>query len=124
VALLFAHKLTNDQRYLVAAGENADYVLGRNALGFCFVTGFGTKSPMHPHHRISAADSVEKPFPGLLVGGPNPGQQDKADIKTTYRSSLPDESYLDVVDSYASNEIAINWNAELVALMAWLDALE
>jgi hypothetical protein len=31
---------------------------------------------------------------------------------------------LDVVDSYASNEIAINWNAELVALMAWLDALE
>ena len=86
--------------------------------------GFGTKSPMHPHHRISAADSVEQPFPGLLVGGPNPGQQDKADIKTTYRSSLPDESYLDVVDSYASNEIAINWNAELVALMAWLDALE
>ena len=124
VALLFAHMLTNDQCYLVAAGENADYVLGRNALGFCFVTGFGTKSPMHPHHRISAADSVEKPFPGLLVGGPNPGQQDKADIKTTYRSSLPDESYLDVVDSYASNEIAINWNAELVALMAWLDALE
>ena len=124
MALLFAHKLTNDQRYLVAAGENADYVLGRNALGFCFVMGFGTKSPMHPHHRISAADSVEQPFPGLLVGGPNPGQQDKADIKTTYRSSLPDESYLDVVDSYASNEIAINWNAELVALMAWLDALE
>ena len=124
VALLFAHKLTGDSRYFEAARENADYVLGRNALGYCFVTGFGTKSPMNPHHRISAADAVEKPFPGLLVGGPNPGQQDKKDIKTAYRSNLPDESYLDVVDSYASNEIAINWNAELVALMGWLDSLE
>ena len=124
VALLFAHQLTGDERYLTAARENADYVLGRNALGYCFVTGFGTKSPQHPHHRISEADAVEKPFPGLLVGGPNPGQQDKKDVKTAYRSNLPDESYLDVVDSYASNEIAINWNAELVALVGWLDALD
>lgn len=124
VALLFAHRLTGDGCYLVAARENADYVLGRNALGYCFVTGFGTKSPMHPHHRPSAADGVEKPFPGLLVGGPNPGQQDKAGLKTAYRSNLPDESYLDDVGSYASNEIAINWNAELVAFLGWLDALD
>lgn len=124
VALLFAHQLTGDERYLTAARENADYVFGRNALSYCFVTGFGTKSPQHPHHRISEADAIEKPFPGLLVGGPNPGQQDKKDVKTAYRSNLPDESYLDVVDSYASNEIAINWNAELVALVGWLDALD
>lgn len=124
VALLFAHQLTGDGRYLAAARGNADYILGRNAVGYCFVTGFGTQSPMHPHHRISAADGIEKPFPGLLVGGPNPGQQDKADIKTSYPSNLPDESYLDDVDSYASNEIAINWNAELVAFIGWLDALK
>ena len=121
-ALLFAWQLTGDSRYLTAARENADYLLGRNALGYCYVTGFGTKSPMHPHHRISAADSVEAPFPGMLVGGPNPGQQDKGS-NLTYLSNLPDESYLDHVDSYASNEIAINWNAELVSLVGWLDAI-
>lgn len=123
VALLFAHRLTDDNRYLAAARQNADYILGRNALGYCYVTGFGSKSPMHPHHRISAADTVEAPFPGLLVGGPNPGQQDNGDSHLPYPSKVPDESYIDHVDSYASNEIAINWNAELVAHLCWLDAL-
>ena len=122
VALLFAHQLTGDKRYLTAAQQNADYILGRNATGYCFVTGFGTHSPMHPHHRISAADGVEAPFPGFLVGGPNPGQQDKGN-NLTYTSNLPDESYMDHVDSYASNEIAINWNAELVSFIGWLDSL-
>ena len=88
------------------------------------MTGFGDKHPIHPHHRPSAADAIEAPFPGMLVGGPNPGQQDKRELKTAvYPSNVPDESYLDDVDSYASNEIAINWNASLVAFLCWLDAL-
>lgn len=29
----------------------------------------------YPHHRISDADAVEAPLLGMLVGGPNPGQQ-------------------------------------------------
>jgi endoglucanase len=97
--------------------------MGRNATGYCYVTGFGDKSPLHPHHRISEADGVEAPFPGMLVGGPNPGQQDKKDMKTAYTSNYPDESYMDVMESYASNEIAINWNASLVAFLCWLDGL-
>ena len=87
------------------------------------MTGFGDQSPMHPHHRPSAADNVEAPFPGMLVGGPNPGQQDKQNMKATYPSNVPDESYIDDAESYASNEIAINWNASLVAFLCWLDAL-
>jgi endoglucanase len=111
-------------KYRRYALENADYLLGRNATGYCYVTGFGDKSPMHPHHRISDADKVDAPFPGMLVGGPNPGQQDKKDIKNPYPSNYPDESYLDETESYASNEIAINWNASLVAFLCWLDALQ
>ena len=63
------------------------------------------------------------PFPGMLVGGPNPGQQDKREMKVPYPSNCPDESYIDNTDSYSSNEIAINWNASLVAFLCWLDAL-
>jgi endoglucanase len=122
VTLLYADRQTG-KPYRVYALENADYLLGRNATGYCYVTGFGDKSPMHPHHRISEADSVEAPFPGMLVGGPNPGQQDKRDMPMPYTSNEPDESYMDVMQSYASNEIAINWNASLVAFLCWLDAL-
>ena len=122
IALLYADKMLGTEKYRPYALQNADYLLGRNATGYCFVTGFGDKSPMHPHHRPSASDGIEAPFPGMLVGGPNPGQQDKNDIhNAVYPSNCPDESYLDNTESYASNEIAINWNASLVAFLCWLD---
>ena len=123
LTLCLAHRLTGDKKYLTAAQQNADYVLGRNATGYCYITGFGMKSPMHPHHRISEADGIETPFPGLVAGGPNPGQQDIAEVKT-YPSKQPDESYIDVMQSYASNEIAINWNASILALLGWLEAAQ
>ena len=121
LTLCYAYRLTGDKKYLTAALEDAEYVLGRNATGYCYITGFGTKSPMHPHHRISEADGIEAPFPGLVAGGPNPGQQDIAEVKS-YTSKQPDESYADAMQSYASNEIAINWNASILALLGWLEA--
>ena len=122
VTLLYANKITGDKNYLEGALQNADYILGRNATGYCYVTGFGQKSTMHPHHRVSAADGIEAPMPGLLAGGPNPGQQDNRDGSLAYPSRQPDESYIDHENSYASNEIAINWNASLVAMLGWIDA--
>ena len=121
LAMLYADRYVAPGQYRRYALQNADYLLGRNATGYCFVTGFGTKSPMHPHHRISEADGIVEPFPGMLVGGPNPGQQDKGP-NLAYPSNYPDESYIDDMNSYASNEIAINWNASLVSMLCWLDA--
>jgi len=118
-SLVYAWLLTGERSYLTNAYRNMDYLLGRNATGYCYVTGFGTKSPLHPHHRLSASDGIAEPLPGFLVGGPNPGRQDGV----SYPSNLPDESYADVEGSYASNEIAINWSAALVALASSLDAL-
>lgn len=122
IALLYAYRLTGDKKYFTGAIKNADYLLGRNATGYCYVTGFGNFSPKNPHHRLSAADNVADPLPGFLVGGSNPGQQDKNDMKEVYTSNRPDESYLDAVGSYASNEIAINWNASLASLICWIEA--
>ena len=118
-SLVCAYLLTGEKSYLTNAYRNMDYILGKNATGYCYVTGFGMKSPLYPHHRLSASDDIEAPLPGFLVGGPNPGQQDGI----AYASNLPDESYADVEGSYASNEIAINWSAALVALVSSLDAL-
>ncbi|HEX7977595.1 MAG TPA: glycoside hydrolase family 9 protein [Gemmatimonadaceae bacterium] len=119
LVLVQAYRLTGDTTFLRAALGNLDYILGRNPTGYSFVTGVGTRTPMFPHHRLSASDTVAAPVPGLLVGGPNPGQQDHC---SGYPSSLPALSYLDAQCSYASNEIAINWNAPIAYLSAAIDA--
>lgn len=119
ICFLYAYKITGDKKYADNAFRNVNYILGQNATGYCYVTGFGKKSPMNPHSRLCASDGITEPIPGLLAGGPNPGQQDIAEVKV-YKSSYPDESYEDVEESYASNEIAINWNASLVAAISWL----
>jgi endoglucanase len=121
VLLIQAYKITGDRTYADYALTNLDYLLGRNATGYSFLTGVGDKTPMHIHHRPSEADGIIDPVPGLLSGGPNPGKQDHC---TTYSSSVPDEAYTDDVCSYASNEIAINWNAPLVYLAGALEAIQ
>ena len=121
INLVYAYRLTNDPVYLNYALDNLDYLLGRNATGYSFVTGYGDKTPKHIHHRPSETDGVDDPVPGLIAGGPNPNQQDKCE---TYPSKSPDESYTDDVCSYASNEIAINWNAPLVYLAFAIDILK
>jgi len=116
--LVQAYRLTQRAEYLEAAQSALDYVMGRNGPGRSFVTGIGSPSPMHPHHRPSEADGVAAPVPGWLVGGPNPGQQDIKGCSAPYPSKLPAMSYLDNMCSYASGEIAINWNAPLVYVTA------
>lgn len=120
VLLVQAYRLTGDRALLRAAVAQLDYLLGRNATGYAFVTGFGARPPRFPHHRPSAADTVAAPVPGFLVGGPNPGQQDGC---PGYPSRLPARSYVDATCAYAANEVAINWNAPLAYLAAAVDAL-
>jgi endoglucanase len=119
IALLKAFQLSGDKKYVAAALSNMDYIMGRNATGYSFVTGHGSKTPMHPHHRPSVADGIVEPVPGLLSGGPNPGMQDKCG---TYKFTEPETAFTDDDCSYASNEIAINWNAPLVYLASALEA--
>ena len=97
----------------------ADYILGRNATGYCSITGAGSKSPMHPHHRPSVADGIVDPVPGLMVGGPNPAMQDHCH----YEFTEPETAYSDNSCAYASNEIAINWNAPAVYVLNAFEAL-
>ena len=121
IALINAYFITKDKKYIDGALSNLDYILGRNATGYSFLTGIGSHSTMHPHHRPSVADNIEEPVPGLLAGGPNPGRQDKC---SGYQHFEPETCYLDSDCSYASNEIAINWNAPLVYLANAVEALQ
>lgn len=122
LALMYAYRITANRKLMVGALENMDWLLGRNALGFCYVTGLGTHRVMHPHHRLSASDDIIEPLPGFLAGGPNPGKQDVSELPYDMYPEAADECYLDFHPSYATNEVTINWNAYLVALCGLLDA--
>jgi endoglucanase len=116
VQLLVAHALQPGAAFLNAAIDNLHYLLGRNPFSLSYVTQVGANPFRHPHHRPSGADSNPEPWPGMLSGGPNQRKQDAAMRK------LPDlppmKMFVDAQESYASNEIAINWNAPLVFLLA------
>jgi len=124
VVLLHAYYLTRDTKYLDAAVSQLDYLLGRNPLNICYVTGFGRKSPLNPHHRIMNADGVAAPVPGFLVGGPHTGGQDITELWGCENYIEYDAtSYIDHYCSYATNEVTINWNASFSYLSNSLEAL-
>lgn len=114
--LLVANALQPDPRYREAAADNLHYLLGRNTFSLSWVTQVGANPFRHPHHRPSGADRNPEPWPGLLSGGPNGRRQDPA--MKGLPNLPPAKMYVDDQESYASNEVAINWNAPLVFLLA------
>ncbi len=122
MVLMHAYLITKDKKYLEAADACVGYLLGANPLQLSFVTGFGKHTPLHIHERRSVADGIEAPVPGLLVGGPT--KQARQDCgEDQYPSDFPALSYVDLECSYATNEIAINWNAAAAFLVLGLDAI-
>lgn len=123
IECLYAFHFTGDDRYFAAAQACLNYILGQNATGYCYVTGFGSHPSSHPHHRLSYSHP-KGTHPGFLVGGPNRERQDAITDGVQYPENVPaDESYLDEQPSYASNEVTINWNVTLFALSAGIDAI-
>lgn len=124
IVLILGYKLKKNPAYYDSALDQLHYILGANAHNLSFVTGVGSKSPLHPHHRPSIADGVTAPVPGLLAGGPNQYLNDP-ELRARFDASTPPGlTYVDDVDSYASNEIAINWNAPLVLAAGFFSSFD
>jgi endoglucanase len=121
--MLICYKLTGEKKYLDTAQDMLDYLLGRNPVGYCYITGYGDKSPLYPHHRLSHADGVEAPYPGMIVGGANRAKEDGNQCKGYPESDAPAMCYSDELGSYASNEIAINWSAPFAFLVNGINSL-
>ncbi|MCF8380202.1 MAG: glycoside hydrolase family 9 protein [Bacteroidales bacterium] len=116
--LCMAHRISGEEKYLTGAEQINDYIFGKNATGYSFLTGYGSKQVMFPHHRPSGADGIDMPIPGFIAGGPNAHKQDKQNV--TYTSEFPAKAYIDEQASFASNEVCLNWNAPAVFVMAYL----
>jgi endoglucanase len=122
IILALAHDFTGDEVYLGAVAEALDYLLGRNALHRSFITGYGDNAPEHPHHRFWANQGTfPPPPPGVVVGGPIGEPEEDATRTLSDPDGGPATHYVDDIEAYSSNEVAINWNAPLAWVVTYLD---
>jgi endoglucanase len=119
----YAYQFTGETKYLDGVTESMDYILGSNAMNKSYVTGYGTNPVAHPQHRFWAnqpKNGYPAPPPGVLSGGPN-GDIPVGDVTAIgagLASAPAEKSYMDNLNSFSTNEVAINWNAPL----AWVTA--
>jgi endoglucanase len=123
IILICAKLLTGKDMYEEAALAQLDYLLGANATGCSFVTGFGENAFRYPHHRPSYADGIDAPVPGLVSGGPNKNWQDQ-----TCKDLIPPDTpaakfYIDHTWTASANEIAIYWNSPAIFAASYFNLL-
>ena len=118
-----AYELSGDADLLEATRAGMDYLMGRNALGQSYVTGYGTDFSGHQRTRHFAHDldpSFPPPPVGALAGGPT--NQAYPDFPDDPRlpGLPPQQAYLDVPTSETTNDVCIRWNAPLVWVATFL----
>lgn len=115
--LMMAYELTSDRKYYNYASEQLAYLLGKNPMDICYVTGYGTNSPRYPHHRPSIVKGAA--VSGMVVGGPNMNMQDEP-ARRDLQNAYPALCYIDDRDSYSTNEVDTYWNTLAVMLAAYI----
>jgi endoglucanase len=99
--LQVANKIDAKKIYTQTSLDAIDHLFGRNYYNRSYVTGLGINPAMNPHDRRSGADNEAEPWPGYIVGGGHSAT-----------------GWHDKQEDYATNEIAINWQAALVYALA------
>lgn len=125
LVLGLAFDASGDPRYRQGVVDAMDYLLGRNPNNKSYVSGHGEHPMMNPHHRFwahQADPAYPGPPPGALSGGPNFSDPAQDSIAAEIRADCaPQTCYEDHVFAYSLNEVAINWNAPLFWIAAFLD---
>lgn len=108
---LLYDKMTGTNTYLSWAEGQMKYLLGNNAKKQCYVIGYNSYSPKYPHHRAASG----------YTGGPQ-GTTAQAHVLlgALVGGQKLDGSYTDSASDYTCNEVAIDYNATLVASAAAL----
>ena len=123
VVLATAHQITGDSGFHDAVATGVDYLLGRNALGQSYITGYGTDATSHLRTRQFGHD-IDSAFPpppaGALAGGANSTQTAGFPSDPRIAGLPPQCCYLDEPTSETTNDICIRWNAPLAYIATYL----
>ena len=123
ILLALANEFTGEERYRDGVIDTMDYLLGRNPLDRSFITGYGARPMQNPHHRFwahSLGPNFPPPPPGVLSGGPNNIAMADEIAAALRGTCAPQTCWADNARAYSLNEVAINWNAPLVWVSAWI----
>lgn len=124
IIMAYGYDFSASDKYLEGVLLSLDYLLGRNAMGQSYVTGYGTNPLRHPHHRFWSQQADPR-FPaapaGALSGGPNSGLQDPYVKAAGLAGCSPQKCFIDHIEAWSANEITINWNAPLAWVSAFAD---
>lgn len=124
ILLALAHDFTGDAHYRNGVVDAMDYILGRNPLDRSYVSGYGARPMRNPHHRFwarQASADFPPPPPGALSGGPNSTAMSDDVAAPLKGKCAPQTCYRDDIRAFSLNEVAINWNAPLVWVAAYLN---
>jgi endoglucanase len=124
IIMALAADITGEAKYVNAVAEGMNYILGRNPLDQSYITGYGERPLMNPHHRFWAHQANAKfpsPPAGVVSGGPNSGLQDPYVQAAGLPGCAPQKCFVDNIEAWSANEMAINWNAPLAWVAAFLD---
>lgn len=113
--LLLAGDITGSAAYGQNAKYQLDYILGVNALGVCFVTGYGKTYPKTPHHALSIASGQTQK--GMLVSGPDSNLEDSA-ARAELEGCPAAKCYSQSQDSASTNGVAIYLNSALIYVLS------
>lgn len=125
IVIAYAYDYTSDSKYISGVTQSMDYLMGRNPMDICYVTGYGEHHTSNPHHRFFAKQ-VDTAFPsipaGFVSGGPNSALQDPwvKGMGWSAGGRAPQLCYMDHIESWSTNEVAVNWNAPLSWLAGYL----
>lgn len=123
MVLGLASDFTSDRTFRDGAVAALDYVLGRNPLDQSYVTGHGDRPMVNPHHRFwahSADPAYPAPPAGVLSGGPNNTAMTDPVAETMRGTCRPQTCWRDDIGAFTQNEVAVNWNAPFVWVLAFL----
>lgn len=119
VQALWLERLTQNDVYWDAAYKMSHWFFGLNPHGIIFTTGPSRFHAKRPHFRPLISQAAPNPY-GLLVGGPNSIEL-KGDVAAApLFKKAPMQVYIDHQDSWATNEVAINWQAAWAGYMTLL----
>ncbi|USQ84863.1 glycoside hydrolase family 9 protein [Streptomyces phaeoluteigriseus] len=122
VVIATAYDITGASKYRDGAVQAMDNILGRNALNISYVTGYGDVAAQQLHSRWYARQldpSLPGPPEGTLAGGPNSSIQDPL-AQAKLKGCVGQFCYIDDIQSWSTNETAINWNAALARMASFV----
>ncbi len=103
-------EVAEDLSYVDAADQHVQYLFGLNPLGQTYVTGPYKNAAAAPHFRPWTSGRIDLPA-GFVTGGPNSTNLAGDPVTGAISSLPPMRMYADRSESYATNEVAINWQS-------------